>query len=76
LKEVSAPTRPAHLLRFIHAQVDQEVGHRFGPQGADLQTGIVAFGIADQPGTLTGEILADPTSQGRKKCNDRQSGQT
>src|SRR5690349_22102206 len=58
-QEIGAAAGPSHLLRFVHAAVDQEVGGSFGQRCADPQTGAMAFGIVDQPGTLTGEIAVD-----------------
>ena len=58
-QEIGTAARPAHLLRFVHAAVDQEVGGSFGERCADPQTGTMAFGIVDQPSTLTGEIAVD-----------------
>jgi hypothetical protein len=36
-QEVGAAAGPAHLLRFVHAAVDQEVGGAFGQRGADAR---------------------------------------
>ena len=58
-QEIGAAAGPPHLLGFVHAAVDQEVGGAFGDRRADPQTGAMAFGIVDQPGTLTGEIAVD-----------------
>ena len=58
-QEIGAPAGPAHLLRFVHASVDQEVGGAFGERCADPQTGPMAFGIVDQPGALAGQITVD-----------------
>src|SRR6187431_2835412 len=51
-QEVSAAAGPSHLLGFVHATVDQEVGGAFGDRRADPQTGTVAFSIVDQPNAL------------------------
>src|SRR3954471_559874 len=58
-QEIGAAAGPPHLLRFVHAAIDQEVGGAFGDRRADPQAGTMAFGIVDQPGTLTGEIAVD-----------------
>ena len=58
-QEIGAAAGPSHLLRFVHAAVDQEVGGAFGEQCADPQTGTMAFGIVDQPSALAGQIAVD-----------------
>jgi hypothetical protein len=55
-QEIGAAAGPSHLLGFVHAAVDQEVGRCFGQRGADPQTGTMAFGIVDQPSAPAGEI--------------------
>ena len=55
-QKISALSRPAHLLRFVHPAVHQEVGGAFGDRGADPQAGSVPFGIVDQPLALAGKI--------------------
>src|SRR5689334_3795908 len=44
-QEIGAAAGPSHLLRFVHAAVDQEVSRTFGERCADPQTGTMAFGI-------------------------------
>ncbi len=44
-QKIGAAAGPSHLLGFVHAAVDQEVGGAFGERGADAQTGTMAFGI-------------------------------
>jgi hypothetical protein len=34
-QEIGAAAGPSHLLRFVHAAVDQEVGGAFGDRRAD-----------------------------------------
>ena len=58
-QEIGAAAGPSHLLGFVHAAVDQEVGRTFGDRSADPQTGTMAFGIVDQPGALAGQIAVD-----------------
>jgi hypothetical protein len=36
-QEIGAVPGPAHLLGFVHAAVDQEVGGAFGQRGADAE---------------------------------------
>jgi hypothetical protein len=58
-QEIGAPAGPPHLLRFVHAAVDQEVGGPFRDRRADPQAGTMALGIVDQPGALAGQIAVD-----------------
>jgi hypothetical protein len=44
-QEIGAAAGPSHLLGFVHAAVDQEVGGAFGDRRADPQTGTMAFGM-------------------------------
>jgi hypothetical protein len=55
-QEIGPLARPAHLLRFVHPAVHQEVGRAFSDCGTDPQTGPVPLGIIDQPLVLAGEI--------------------
>src|SRR3954453_8519 len=58
-QEIGAAAGPSHLLRFVHAAVDQEVGGAFRDRRAGPQTGPMAFGLVDQPGALAGQIMVD-----------------
>ena len=58
-QEIGAAAGPSHLLGFVHAAVDQEVGGAFGERRADPQTGTMAFSIVDQPSALAGQIAVD-----------------
>ena len=44
-QEIGAAPRPAHLLRFIHPTVDQEIGGPFGDGGSDPQSRSMSGGI-------------------------------
>ena len=63
-QEVGATTGPSHLLGFVHAAVDQEVGSAFGERGTDPQPGAMALGIVDQPSALAGQIAVDFAQRG------------
>jgi len=63
-QEISAASRPSHLLRFIHSAVHQEIGGPFGDRGANSQSGAVAFGVIDQPVTLASEITIQRLQRG------------
>src|ERR1700761_6794738 len=55
-QEVGTAPRPAHLLRFVHPAVHQEIGRPFGDRGANPQAGTVALGVIDRPVALAGQI--------------------
>src|ERR1700753_2353078 len=55
-QEVGPASRPAHLLRFVHPAVDQEIGRPFGDRGANPQAGTVALSVVDRPVALAGQI--------------------
>src|SRR4051794_38134504 len=46
---VGATPRPAHLLRFVHATIDEEVGRALGQCRANPQPGPVPLAVVDQP---------------------------
>src|SRR3954469_13549600 len=53
---VGAAPRPAHLLRFVHATIDEEVGRALGQRRANPQPGPVPFAVVDQPLALPDEV--------------------
>lgn len=55
-QEICTASRPAHLLRFVHPTVHQEIGCPFGDGGSDPQSRSMSGGIIDQPVALAGEI--------------------
>src|SRR4051794_25603214 len=48
-QQVGPAPGPAHLLRFVHATIDEEVGCSLGQRRADPQAGPVPFAVVDQP---------------------------
>jgi hypothetical protein len=58
-QQIGAPSRPSHLLGFVHAAVNQEVRRAFGDRRSDPLTGTVSFGIVDQPCGLALEIFIE-----------------
>src|SRR3954462_7810351 len=44
--------RPAHLLRFVHATIDEEVGRSLSQCRANPLPGPVPFAVVDQMGAL------------------------
>ena len=55
-QEIGPLSRPAHLLRFIHSAVHQEIGRPLGDRSPNPQPGTVAFGVIDHPVALASEI--------------------
>src|SRR4051794_3553873 len=53
---IGTAPRPAHLLRFVHATIDEEVGCSLGQRRANPQPGPVPFAIVDQPIALPDEV--------------------
>ena len=56
---VGASARPAHLLRFVHPAIDQEIRRAFRHRCPDAHAGTVSSGVVDQPGALATEIFVD-----------------
>src|ERR687893_435734 len=53
---VGTAPRPAHLLRFVHATIDEEVGCSLGQRRANPQSGPVPLAVVDQPVALPDEV--------------------
>src|SRR3954466_9954020 len=53
---IGTAPRPAHLLRFVHARVDEEIGRALGQRCGNPQPGPVPFAIVDQSVALPDEI--------------------
>src|SRR3982751_4172293 len=53
---IGTAPRPAHLLRFVHATLDEEVGRSLGQRCANPQPSPVPFAIVDQPVALPDEV--------------------
>ena len=53
---IGTAPRPAHLLRFVHPAIDEEVGRSLGQRRANPQPGPVPFAIVDQPIALPDEV--------------------
>src|ERR671932_827816 len=68
---VGAAPRPAHLLRLVHAAIDEEVGRALGQRGADPQPGAVPLAVVDQPITLPGEIVVQRPQRGPQLARGR-----
>ena len=63
-QEIGSLSRLAHLLRFIHSAVYQEIGRPFGDRSPNPQPGTVAFGVLDHPVALASEIAIQPVQGG------------
>src|SRR3954454_5948749 len=61
---IGATPRPAHLLRFVHATIDEEVGRPLGQRCANPQPGPVPFAIVDQPVALPDEVAVQRLQRG------------
>ena len=73
-EEIGPSSGPAHLLRFVHPAVDQEVGGAFGDGGTDAQAGAVPFGVMDHPVALPGEIAVERAQGGPQLSRGRGGG--
>ncbi len=63
-QQVGAAPRPAHLLRFVHPAVHQEVGRALGQRGADPQPGPVPLAVVDQPVALPEAVAVQRLQRG------------
>src|SRR4051794_33808967 len=63
---VGAAPGPAHLLRFGHPTVHQEVGRALGQRRADPPPRPVSLGVVDQPVALAGEVAVQRRQGGPK----------
>src|SRR3954454_18471899 len=55
-EEIGPSPRPAHVLRFVHPPIDQEIGRPLRDRGTNPQAGTVPLGVIDHPVALAGEI--------------------
>src|SRR5215210_1779759 len=68
---VGATPRPAHLLRFVHATIDEEVGRALGQRRANPQPGPVPFAVVDQPIALPDEVAVQRLQRGLQLARGR-----
>jgi hypothetical protein len=61
-QQLSAASRPSHVLTFVHPPVHQEVGRPFGDRGTNPQARAVTLGVIDQPVALAGQIPSSACS--------------
>src|SRR5271166_2855178 len=58
-QEIGTSSRPAHLLRLVHAPIDQKVCRPYCDRSANTQTGAIPLGVIDEPDALATEIVVD-----------------
>ena len=75
-QQVGAASRPAHLLRFVHPAVHEEVGRTRGQRRADPQSSPVPLGVVDQPATLAGEVAIQRPQCGPQLSRGRDGSST
>src|SRR3954469_21784897 len=68
---VGATPRPAHLLRFVHATIDEEVGRALGQRRANPQPSPVPFAVVDQPLALPDEVAVQRLPRGPQLARGR-----
>src|SRR5215217_9109958 len=61
---IGTAPRPAHMLRFVHAAIDEEVGCSLGQRRANPQPGPVPFAVVDQPVALPDEVAVQHLQRG------------
>src|SRR3954471_4520832 len=69
---IGTAPRPAHLLRFVHATVDEEVGRSLGQRRANSQPGPVPFAVVDQPVALPDEVAVQRLQCGPQLARGRE----
>src|SRR3954466_15739580 len=68
---IGTASRPAHLLRFVHATVDEKVGRSLGQRCANPQPSPVPFAIVDQPIALPDEVAVQRPQRGPQLARGR-----
>src|SRR5215212_11040618 len=68
---IGTAPRPAHLLRFVHATIDEEVGRSLGQRRANPQPGPMPFAIVDQPIALPDEVAVQRLQRGPQLARGR-----
>src|SRR5215212_3234012 len=68
---VGTAPRPAHLLRFVHATIDEEVGRALGQRRANPQPGPVPFAVVDQLIALPDEVAVQHLQRGPQLARGR-----
>ena len=58
-QKVGNSSRPSHLLRLVHASIDEEVRSPFGHRSSDPQAGAISVGVIEEPVALALEITVD-----------------
>src|SRR5215213_7718682 len=68
---IGTAPRPAYLLRFVHATIDEEVGRSLGQRRANPQPGPVPFAVVDQPVALPDEVAVQRLQRGPQLARGR-----
>src|SRR3954447_18764730 len=68
---IGTAPRPAHLLRFVHAAIDEEVGRSLGQRRANPQPGPVPFAVVDQSVALPDEVTVQRLQRGPQLARGR-----
>ena len=68
---IGTAPRPAHLLRFVHATIDQKIGRVLGQRRANPQPGPVPFAVVDQPLALPDEVAVQRPQRGPQLARGR-----
>src|SRR6185295_17402274 len=68
---IGTAPRPAHLLRFVHATIDQKIGRALGQRRANPQPGPVPFAVVDQPLALPDEVAVQRPQRGPQLARGR-----
>ena len=68
---IGTAPRPAHLLRFVHATIDEEVGRSLSQRRANPQPGPVPFAVVDQPIALLDEVAVQRLRRGPQLARGR-----
>src|SRR4051794_17822637 len=68
---IGTAPRPAHLLRFVHAAIDEEVGRSLSQCHANPQPGPVPFAVVDQPTALPHEVAVQHLQRGPQLARGR-----
>src|SRR5918992_5783505 len=71
-QSIGTAPRPAHLLRFVHATIDEEVGCSLGQRRADPQPGPVPLAVVDQPLALPDEVAVQRLQRGPQLARGRE----
>src|SRR5579884_2244948 len=58
-QKIGTSSRPSHLLRLVHAPIDEEVRRTFRNRSSDSQAGAISLRVIDERIALAVEIAVD-----------------